>query len=1032
MFLRLHNLATLLLLLLLLPLGAAETDHEDQTQATAEPVEELQLDFSDLEDCHQINQGWFWGKEDPSYQLIARSERRATVSTAIGPVAVDNSLFAADADSSTWRSSLQQLITVAAAAEIDASTTTVRYSDSAITGPRLTSPSHVVIPEAVLTKAASGEYEAPEKIAALEDAASALSLKLNDYKKLNKLGRASIRHILERIHWSPERPIDHDAVPPDFARMVVRHGWLHSILGDDAAVQTVSEAVAAVQAYRPTRSYTSEQASLHLMKNAYGESSWLLQTPKRTVYTCAAPEPDYHYQKDEFSEQVWLIVELPGGVDPLDLDADLRQIRRLQLQDRKTEKIIASWDGEQFTSDNDVWRLYLDTRGRNRIDDFVPPHITQVSLYGDIVKIVTPNGVLDALQETSPSETERFLQNAAEVLTTPAYLDLIGQYMLTYVYDSPDSSIPFLIGNSENSSDIHQTALQTLQTSCGGHFRGDCDDLSELYHNILSRQGKTPHVVSLPAHAAVAWAEEQSGKWHTYVLQTGPALEFVDSSLQKSLEKSYKHFDEGDTFDPNGLGLLLRFSGENTRSSWRLSYRIFSEPDYAQTMIDVQRDWHFQTYQRAIHKMLKMIADGDEDTANYRELSGLYNFTGQYEKAAEYHQMAIDRTKEESSKLFMGMELVQHLFRAGQKEKAVAVAQDIYDRQLPALKNDLRGSELQFALQMASTLTSDGEYDLALDYLDTYTGEAMDSSIGRMVNFINSDTFDQRNWARAHSLRRLVKWYINTAIPLVRERGFDDIDSNPSLVKVMKHIEMWIREIAPHEIEEPEDVPGTYAVIANTYLISLGIEEMISKTQAAAVPQHTDYDHSLRLSGLPQLKRDLPWIKISVPFWWLRMAEQFEYNRSVELDRDLLNNCYQLAETAYQHSNTMGLAGAFTRKQIHYARLVHALINKDAAQIRELLQYVKSKNDKRLRDDTAQWIGDCARDMSLDWFEKVIDLWVEELDYKPKYYWIAWRAALNHAPQHALIVARRAAARFKDDPAFVEEYEFMQELFGSQ
>ena len=45
----------------------------------------------------------------------------------------------------------------------------------------------------------------------------------------------------------------------------------------------------------------------------------------------------------------------------------------------------------------------------------------------------------------------------------------------------------------------------------------------------------------------------------------------------------------------------------------QLSY--FPEPDYAATMIDVQRDWHYQTYQRAIHKMLKMIEDGDTDNA---------------------------------------------------------------------------------------------------------------------------------------------------------------------------------------------------------------------------------------------------------------------------------------------------------------------------------------------------------------------------------------------------------------------------------
>ena len=96
--------------------------------------------------------------------------------------------------------------------------------------------------------------------------------------------------------------------------------------------------------------------------------------------------------------------------------------------------------------------------------------------------------------------------------------------------------------------------------------------------------------------------------------------------------------------------------------------------------------------------------------------------------------------------------------------------------------------------------------------------------------------------------------------------------------------------------------------------------------------------------------------------------------------------------------------------------------------MRERLAFVKQKDDKRLRDDTAQWLGDAARFLPLDWYANVLGIWKEELDYKPKYFWIAWRAALTGAPRHALMVAELAAKQFKDDPSFTEEYAFMKQV----
>ena len=1025
----------ILLGLLYTPLFAEEEQPEntDKLEQAQEAVEaEPGPDYSDLPDCSKIDDQWFWGKQELGFEIIERSNTSVKIRTAIGQVSVKAALFTATPQH--YQDTLTTLVKHAQKAGLQSEDKAFLYNKSNITGPRLTRGDHIVLSHGVLTKQHQNGIDEDALQKQITDAVSKVQTHLKSVTSLDKLGRDAIDNVLTRLHWLDAEEEEFDAVPPSFARRVIRHKWLSTVAGTHESIQALEQAVDAASGFSELRLYTGKQAKLRLMGNAFGKRSWILETPEHCIYTTQAPAPVYHYESDDFQAHVQLIVTLPTGSDPLQNPERLLDSTRLVLEDKHSREVIAAWSADGFEADEEAWRHYLRITRDYYVADYVPPHITQIAPNGDIVKIATPHGVLNALSKTDASSMEAFLKNAAEVAQTPGYLDLIGQYMLTYVYDSPDSSVPHLIGSRDINSDIHQTALETLGTSCGGQFRGDCDDLSELYHNILERQGKIPHVVSLPAHAAVAWAELDDDQWHTYVLQTGPALQFTADSLQKSLELAYKHFDESDTFDPNGLGLLLRFSGENTRSGWRLSYRIFKEADYAKTMIDVQRDWHFQTYQRAIHKMLRMIESGDEDTANFRELSGLYSFTGQYAKAAEYHKMAIDRTPEATSRLYMGMEYVQHLIEAKQNDAAIAYAEEILNNELPALKDELGGSELTFALQMASTLNHDGSYDLALQFLNEYATAFAEKNIDMVSKWANSSRFSEDAWYNARDLRqlrRILKWITNTNISILSKRGYDDLSEKPNLAKHFTFINNYIDNILPLEAEETDDVLANYSMIAKSYLISRDIHDLIDDVKNSQLPSNLTYNHRLRLGGIAQYQRDLPWIKLSVPFWFVCITEQFAHDAE-KADIELVKTCAAQAEIAFKQAQKLNIAGAFTRKQIHYVRLIQALVSKDADTIRTLLQYVKTKNDKRLRDDTAMWIGDCAKELDLEWYAQVIDIWTAELNYKPKYYWIAWRAALNHAPKHALLVAKRAAELFKTDPAFVEEYEFMKALFTEE
>jgi hypothetical protein len=62
----------------------------------------------------------------------------------------------------------------------------------------------------------------------------------------------------------------------------------------------------------------------------------------------------------------------------------------------------------------------------------------------------------------------------------------------------------------------------------------------------------------------------------------------------------------------------------------------------------------------------------------------------------------------------------------------------------------------------------------------------------------------------------------------------------------------------------------------------------------------------------------------------------------------------------------------------------------------------------------------------LDEFARSIDIALTHLPLRRLYLRIAWICAAEDARDHALLVARKAALAFADDPVFAEEYQAMQ------
>ncbi|MBM4335751.1 MAG: hypothetical protein FJ108_07555 [Deltaproteobacteria bacterium] len=841
--------------------------------------------------------------------------------------------------------------------------------------------------------------------------------------------RSALAEILAQITLEDAQH-DLDLIPPSFARRLVRAGWLSVLHAPRALTDAVRDAVLRCETMLPIASFGRPGAEMQLVEDAFGARVWTLATRERVGYAVFAPLPAY-YSNGSVTR---LVVRLPGGADPI-RDAS----RWIEAELWNGPERIAAWDSAHgLRSEPDAWRKAFPSTGPGvewaALRDALPPHIVVTAPNSDVLALVTAHGRLDPVQGAGEAAAEIWYRRAAAALPDAAHLDLIGQYLLVYTFDSPDPRIPLLIGTRTVSGDVHQTALQTLSAQAGGMLRGDCDDLSELYQEIAARQGRVAHMIGLPAHAALAWAErENDGVWLTYVLQTGQPLAFPGASLQESLELAYKSFGSGELFDLTKLEVLLRFSGENTRSSWFLSSRIFEDPQYARTMIDVQRDWHFQTYQRAIEKMRRLIAGGDEDASNYTELAGLYHYTGQYELAAQALSEAISRTPVGGTRLSMSIDRVIALFKAGQLDEGRALARELRLVQIPALEDELGTPLVDPRLALADALQVErADLPLALEIMAEEVTPAVEKLIARLDTSLSDEGLDLELWrAQTEPERGRLRWYVASGVSLLLAcRKFEPEARSDLRAEIESGISRWIDRLAFRELDPADATLTRYAVLARFYEARFGPEAILARVEAAPLPPSGGIDHARRESGDAQIERDLSFARVSPTFWASEVASLFsEEHRSLDVDR--VARLARRSGQAREEARALGLDHRSFETEARELRLIAALASQDSIALRRELREIKVENDRRVRMNAASWIASASRFQTLREFARVVAIWREEVGYKPMWFWIAWSAALNGATDQALLVARSAANEYPDDRAFAEEYQFMQRRFAA-
>jgi len=821
-----------------------------------------------------------------------------------------------------------------------------------------------------------------------------------------------------------------DFVPPSFARRLVRAGWLEVLHAPQAQTRELREAVVQAERMLPLARFGAQGARMELVEDAFGNRVWTLATRERVGYARLAPPPAYYTN----GALVRLVIRLPLGSDPL---RDASRWNQAELWSGPER--IATFDAARgFRSDEKSWRRAFPTAGDGvewaALADALPAHIVVAAPNGDVLALVTAYGRLGpaTAKDGRPVGLEAFYREAARALPDAAHLDLIGEYLLVYTYDSPDPRNPLLLGTRTVSGDVHQTASETLGTQAGGMLRGDCDDLSELYQEIAARQGRVAHMIGLPAHAALAWAErEDDGTWLTYVLQTGQPLAFPGATLQESLELAYKSFGSGELFDLTKLEVLLRFSGENTRSSWFLSSRIFEDPQYARTMIDVQRDWHFQTYQRAIEKMRSLIASGDGDASNYTELAGLYHYTGQYELAAQALADASSRTPPGETRVSMSIDRVIALFDAGQLDEGRALARELLGTQIPALEEEMGTPLVDPRLALADALQVErGDLALALEILARDVTPQVEKEIARLAESLGDERIDLELWrAQTEPARGQIRWYVSSGVSLLLATREGALASRPERAVIESGISAWLEEIAFRELDPSESPLPRYAVAARFYEARFGRDEIAARVETAPLPRDGAIDHAERATDEAQIERDLSFARISPTFWASELAALFAKDQAT-LDPERAARLARRVEQARDEARGLGMEHRSFEREAREVRLVGALATGDEAALRRELREVKLENDRRVRMNAASWIATSARFQTIPRFARVVSIWREEVDYKPMWFWIAWSAALNGATDQALLVAKSAANEYPDDRAFVEEYQFMKRRFA--
>ena len=909
---------------------------------------------------------------------------------------------------------LPGLVSRATAAGLDPAR--LRLERGLLTGIHLQGDEALVLSDGVLRREALPAPDLAAEQQALHAAATVLTEALGA-TRLTPLGQGAVRRLLTTLG---EASVSGEDFTPGFVRRLLNSGWLGDDLGGLPAWATLRTVLAQAMALQPLHRWRADQATLTEYVDAFAQRVFVLTTPAGSARLQNHAPSSYDAPAPRM-----VVQRFAAGVDPL--SSTMPSSAEVWWGRQR----LAQWDAQAgFRADAAAWRTALADSGpgvgSDTVVDWRPPHLVVSDAQGAVLALCTAHGVLRPAQSGSGEERERFLADAARLSPDAQHLDLIGQYLFSYVNDSPDPRRPGLIGVKGLTGDIHQTVEQTVATVCAGVMRGDCDDLSEVYHDLLTRQGRLPQVVSLPRHAACAWSLHEGDRWTTQVLHTGQPLAFHGETLEESLALAFGHFDQHNSDHGTMVRILLRFAGENTRSHWHLGSRIMRDADYARTMIAVQGDWYFHTHANGIATMHRLIAAGDDTSANWSELAGLYHRTGQWQAAIAAQRACLEHLSDPIPALDARLTLISLLTRAGQHAEAEHQALGVLEA-LPGIFTDQQSGLRQQAVRRLYALLPDEQHrTLTRRLLQDELLPALELRRQELTRWAGSH-FDRRTWLEQAQDDRYGAALLIGAAQAGLERGAAPLEADPDLQRLLAFADHWLTGLAFLDTGERDGVMAAYATAGQQAGALLGAETLDALLERTVPPPAWTPLHQRRSSGLPQLIHDLPWIRISVPYWSQRLGALLGKR---ELDEIATLQVIARLRAAAQACDRLEIQTTGLERTLLWAHLIEALVRRDRDALRVALQACAERHDRSTDELVTSAIVTMAGHLPPAWFHQVLATWDEHAASKSGYFTIAWGCALAGSVAQALEAGALAARRFADDPAFPAEFTYLQQVLA--
>jgi len=831
-----------------------------------------------------------------------------------------------------------------------------------------------VLPTAVLEREWPDRRPSDDERGAL--ARSALRLVDALGEDLAPGSRRAVGHVLKWLSL-PDQDPDSTELNPGYARLIVASGWLTDVApgADPDARAALQRDLATAMRQQAVDRWKGEGHEMVRVTDAWGVGGTVYRAPERTVLIVTPPPPMGYGSAGEELSRCRTVIELPAGADPVADPAVVARAVRVTLLRR--DRMLVSWSAEGGTEvDEAAWRAVFPARRGGWDPDAFPPHVVLAGPDRAVHGLIVAEGVLRPVRDRSPEEAERFLEDAARLLPDAAHIDLLEQYVMKWVYDSPDSTCPLIVGCEDAHGDIHQTAPQVLATTAGGIARGDCDDFAELAWAIAKRQGRPAHVLSVPGHLAAVWADHGDDGWSVHVLQTGPVLEIRDADLPSALYRTYACYEDTDPVDVDALPVAIRFDGESMRNVHSLSWRIFAEPDYAATLIDVQRDWHRYTFLRGSVRMRGLIGRGDRDPANYAELAALYAWSGRYHEAAATYRLASRHARDPEGRLLRLVDCFGALLGAERRGEAVALARDICERQLPAASETWGSRGAHVALTLATGLARYGEPEEAARLLAAALQRPLERGGPTLELLASGEAGDDQwgSWSERKIRRRLLIESGNAALAVLENLGDARGEDDESVRAVARHLETWMRLEAFQDLETERDALVRWAAYGR-WLALEEPEGFLDRLEQAALPSQTVPAEQPRAARL----RDpsvLSWVRAS-PYTWTGRLAELVADHDRRPDPALVRRLGALLEESVRAAHRLGCTIPDTEGTVHGGRLQVALLTGDEARLRERLRRVARLGDNLLRETTAGVLGSAAPLLDLDAWRRVFACWVE-------------------------------------------------------